>query len=53
MRVGSIRTGKNVIYPIIDKIDDEGNQLINWMAEIQSGATAQNALSQRSVGASA
>jgi 2-polyprenyl-6-methoxyphenol hydroxylase-like FAD-dependent oxidoreductase len=42
MRVGSIRTGKIVIYPIIDKIDDQGNQLINWMAEIQSGATAQN-----------
>jgi 2-polyprenyl-6-methoxyphenol hydroxylase-like FAD-dependent oxidoreductase len=36
MRVGSIRTGKIVIYPIIDDVDGEGNQLINWMAEIQT-----------------
>jgi len=35
MRVGSIFTGKIVIYPIIDDIDGEGNQLINWMAEIK------------------
>ena len=29
-----------VIYPIIDRYDDEGHQLINWMAEIrQPGAT--------------
>lgn len=35
MRVGSILTGKMVIYPIIDNVDDEGNQLINWMAEIK------------------
>jgi 5-methylphenazine-1-carboxylate 1-monooxygenase len=34
MRVGSIRTGKIVIYPIIDNVDDNGNQLINWMADI-------------------
>ena len=36
MRVGSIRTGKIVIYPIIDNVDEQGNQLINWMAEIQT-----------------
>jgi 2-polyprenyl-6-methoxyphenol hydroxylase-like FAD-dependent oxidoreductase len=35
MRVGSILTGKIVIYPIVDDIDGEGNQLINWMAEIK------------------
>jgi 2-polyprenyl-6-methoxyphenol hydroxylase-like FAD-dependent oxidoreductase len=35
IRVGSIFTGKIVIYPIIDNVDGEGNQLINWMAEIQ------------------
>jgi 5-methylphenazine-1-carboxylate 1-monooxygenase len=35
MRVGSIKTGKMVIYPIVDDIDGEGNQLINWMAEIE------------------
>ncbi|HKS85863.1 MAG TPA: flavin-dependent oxidoreductase [Pseudolabrys sp.] len=42
MRVGSILTGKIVIYPIIDKIDDEGRQLINWMAEIKRDTRAQN-----------
>ena len=35
LRVGSILTGKMVIYPIIDDVDGQGNQLINWMAEIQ------------------
>ncbi len=35
MRVGSIQTGKMVIYPIVDNIDGDGLQLINWMAEIQ------------------
>ena len=35
MRVGSILTGKIVIYPIVDDVDGEGNQLINWMAEIK------------------
>jgi 2-polyprenyl-6-methoxyphenol hydroxylase-like FAD-dependent oxidoreductase len=34
MRIGSIRTGKIVIYPIVDNIDGDGNQLINWMADI-------------------
>src|ERR1051325_4303194 len=35
MRIGSILTGKIVVYPIIDNVDAEGNQLINWMAEIK------------------
>ncbi len=42
MRVGSILTGKIVIYPIIDDIDGEGRQLINWMAEIKRDTFAQN-----------
>ena len=42
MRVGSINTGKMVIYPIIDNVDGEGNQLINWMAEIKRDTTEQN-----------
>jgi 5-methylphenazine-1-carboxylate 1-monooxygenase len=37
MRVGSIKTGKMVIYPIVDNVDGQGNQLINWMAEIDEG----------------
>jgi 2-polyprenyl-6-methoxyphenol hydroxylase-like FAD-dependent oxidoreductase len=36
MRVGSINTGKLVIYPIVDNVDGQGNQLINWMGEIQT-----------------
>ncbi|MGC1670344.1 MAG: FAD-dependent monooxygenase, partial [Pseudolabrys sp.] len=42
MRVGSILTGKIVIYPIVDDIDGAGNQLINWMAEIKRDTTEQN-----------
>ena len=42
MRVGAIDTGKMVIYPIVDKLDDEGMQLINWVAEIQQGQAAMN-----------
>ena len=42
MRVGSILTGKMVIYPIVDNIDREGNQLINWMAEIKRDTYEQN-----------
>ena len=38
MRVGSIKTGKMVIYPIVDNIDGQGNQLINWMAEIEGNS---------------
>jgi len=33
IRIGSIKTGKLVIYPIIDNVDGEGNQLINWTSE--------------------
>lgn len=42
MRVGSIHTGKMVIYPIVDNVDGQGNQLINWMAEIQREGESMN-----------
>ncbi len=42
MRIGSILTGKMVIYPIVDDIDGEGRQLINWMAEIKGDSLTQN-----------
>ena len=42
MRVGSIKTGKMVIYPIVDDIDGQGRQLINWMAEIEGNSTRMN-----------
>jgi 5-methylphenazine-1-carboxylate 1-monooxygenase len=41
-RTGSILTGKIVIYPIIDNVDGEGNQLINWMAEIKQDTFVKN-----------
>ncbi len=42
LRVGSILTGKIVIYPIVDNVDGEGNQLVNWMAEIKRDTFEQN-----------
>ena len=42
MRVGSILTGKMVIYPIVDRADADGNQRINWMAEIKRDTFEQN-----------
>jgi 2-polyprenyl-6-methoxyphenol hydroxylase-like FAD-dependent oxidoreductase len=42
MRIGSIKTGKIVIYPIVDNIDGDGNQLINWMAEIEGDSRDMN-----------
>jgi 2-polyprenyl-6-methoxyphenol hydroxylase-like FAD-dependent oxidoreductase len=42
MRIGSILTGKIVVYPIVDRIDADGNQLINWMAEIKRDTEAAN-----------
>ena len=42
LRVGSILTGKIVIYPIIDNIDGEGNQLINWTTEFKRDTTEMN-----------
>jgi 2-polyprenyl-6-methoxyphenol hydroxylase-like FAD-dependent oxidoreductase len=35
LRIGSIDTGKMVIYPIADNVDGNGNQLVNWVAEIR------------------
>ena len=42
IRVGSIDTGKMVIYPIADNVDGQGNQLINWVAEIRDPQTRMN-----------
>jgi len=35
VRAGALDTGKMVIYPIRDAVDDQGRQLINWLAEIR------------------
>lgn len=42
LRIGSIRTGKMVIYPIADDADGNGAQLINWVAEIERPGTRRN-----------
>src|SRR6202012_6132289 len=36
VRAGWLKTGKMVIYPIRDAIDAAGNQLVNWVAEIET-----------------
>ncbi|MCZ7472721.1 MULTISPECIES: flavin-dependent oxidoreductase [Rhizobium/Agrobacterium group] len=35
-RIGWLSTGKLVIYPIRNDADGQGNQLINWVAEIET-----------------
>lgn len=35
VRAGWLSTGKLVIYPIRDNVDADGNQLINWVAELE------------------
>ena len=42
VRIGSIKTAKMVIYPIIDNIDGDGRQLINWVAEVTSPTQSRN-----------
>lgn len=42
MRIGSIETGKMVIYPIVEANDGSGEQLINWMAEIRRDGDTSN-----------
>ncbi|HET8744366.1 MAG TPA: flavin-dependent oxidoreductase [Ramlibacter sp.] len=42
LRIGSIDTGKLVIYPIVDNVDRHGNQLINWVAEIRQAEMGMN-----------
>jgi len=36
VRAGWLRCGKMVIYPIRERIDEEGRQLVNWVAEIET-----------------
>lgn len=47
MRVGSIKTGKIVIYPIVDDVDGAGDQLINWIAEIEGDTALRNDWNQK------
>jgi len=36
IRAGWLASGKMVIYPIRDNVDGHGNQLINWVAELET-----------------
>ncbi|NIJ07298.1 2-polyprenyl-6-methoxyphenol hydroxylase-like FAD-dependent oxidoreductase [Sphingomonas vulcanisoli] len=47
MRIGSIKTGKIVVYPIVDDIDGSGDQLINWIAEIETDRNHRNDWNQK------
>jgi 2-polyprenyl-6-methoxyphenol hydroxylase-like FAD-dependent oxidoreductase len=42
IRIGTVETGKAVIYPIIDNVDGRGNQLINWTTEIRQPQAGMN-----------
>ena len=42
IRIGSIDTGKMVIYPIVDNLDADGMQLVNWVAETQREGAVMN-----------
>ena len=42
LRIGTVEAGKMVIYPIVDNVDGKGNQLINWVAELQRPDAAMN-----------
>jgi 2-polyprenyl-6-methoxyphenol hydroxylase-like FAD-dependent oxidoreductase len=42
LRIGSIRTGKIVIYPIANSTNGNGLQLINWVAEIEKPTSVMN-----------
>ena len=42
LRIGTVEVGKMVIYPIIDNVDGKGNQLVNWMAELQKPNAVMN-----------
>jgi 2-polyprenyl-6-methoxyphenol hydroxylase-like FAD-dependent oxidoreductase len=35
LRIGTVDTGKIVVYPIMDNVDGDGNQLINWTTELR------------------
>lgn len=41
IRAGWLSIGKMVIYPIRNAIDEQGRQLVNWVAELESEQPAQ------------
>jgi 2-polyprenyl-6-methoxyphenol hydroxylase-like FAD-dependent oxidoreductase len=47
VRAGWLSVGKMVIYPIRDNVDGKGNQLVNWVAEIECPQPAQRDWSRK------
>jgi 2-polyprenyl-6-methoxyphenol hydroxylase-like FAD-dependent oxidoreductase len=47
VRAGWLSVGKMVIYPIRDRIDAAGRQLVNWVAELECEAPVQRDWSAR------
>ena len=42
LRIGTIDSGKLVIYPIVDRIDGSERQLLNWVAEVRRSGEPMN-----------
>jgi 5-methylphenazine-1-carboxylate 1-monooxygenase len=47
VRAGWLASGKLVIYPIRDGVDEHGRQLVNWVAEIETPGHARRDWSRR------
>ena len=49
IRAGWLATGKLVVYPIRDRIDAQGRQLVNWVAELATPKHTQRDWNRRGV----
>jgi 2-polyprenyl-6-methoxyphenol hydroxylase-like FAD-dependent oxidoreductase len=47
IRAGWLATGKMVIYPVRERVDSEGRQLVNWVAELATPKHAQRDWNRR------
>jgi 2-polyprenyl-6-methoxyphenol hydroxylase-like FAD-dependent oxidoreductase len=47
VRAGWLATGKLVAYPIRDNVDGNGNQLVNWLAEVEGPQRVQRDWTRR------
>lgn len=47
LRIGSIKSGKLVVYPVTKPSPDTGLQLINWVAEVQKADSPRNDWNKR------
>jgi len=47
IRAGWLATGKMVIYPIRERVDSDGRQLVNWVAELATPKHAQRDWNRR------